>query len=715
MADKKEVEVPVWFKSNPDGNGTLWGIGRFASVYQRAFGAILRHPVVLGFIAITKGLYDSLQAWKAQEAAVNALNQSLVNQGIYTRELSQQYQDMALAFQTETAFGDEELIRAQAVLQGYLGNTTISRELMKAVVDFAAGQRMDLDAAAAVIGRTIGTTTNGLAKAGVVIDMAASKQEKLAAVIDGISQKWGGQAEASTKGLGALEQARHALTRLMETVGRALEPFVVMVAQSIGEFARAIASNTAVIQGIGNVLDGIGTGVNLIASVGQAVIKSVPIVLQTSLGAMNEVVRGNMEKAADVYRQGNEKLAEISRNEYREILRIVKQGPPAPDERLMLLKQSAENRRNLRNRAAKDLDNIFKARTEDELVEAHARLSLRQNAAFVQVNEAIKHEKDLTKLRELELQKRAIREEAVRQSQKAFAEKDYFLRLLTDKEILKLDQSFMDILATLKESRFGPQILIGKGAAIAQIIANTARAVVTAQEALNAIPPPVGPALATAFGEFMILYGKEQVENIIGSSIDAPGRIGQIQFNLPSILEAVWGHMGAQYEMIGRMIGTVLGFSGDLVGQVGDKIEGFLANVDLGDFSGLAQALGMGIGAIADIASFYLNLIGDIYETAYVFIGQIIQDVARVVAQVVSDVISSIGDAIADAADAIFGWLFAEGGVVTHQNFEPVVTPLHRAGIRLHQEVSVTIRGGLIPSPQEASRFAQLIAQALGR
>lgn len=710
VADNEfEIPVVVTTKGAPD--GTVSGIGRFSSAFGRAFGAIQRHPIVIAAVILYKGITASLAAWREQESSVSALNQALINQGMYTRELSQQYQDMALAFQKETIYGDEEVLAAQASLQPFLHGKRISQELMQAVVDFASGNQVSLSSAASAIGKTIGTSTNALMRYGIAIDATMSSQEKLDLVIKGVSARWGGQAEASTQGLGSIIQARHALQGLLETAGRAMEPLLVLVVKAITEFAQALSASTAVTEGIGRALDGIDIGVRLLASVISSAMKAVPIIVRGQLGSAIENMKGNFETAHQMQSEGATELEALAAHAYADVERVWKAKTTSTlyqQTKEKIISDSVAAQREARERTHRDIDAIFQARTEKDILELRARQILRSDHSYAMLVRQAAHEKDLTRLHELELEKKAKREEALRKVTLDFHQRNNILGAISDKESLKVHQPVLAQLAEVRNSKFGPQILIGKAAAIGQIGINTTLAIANATAALDTIPPPVGEALAVAFSEFLLLYGAEQIKNIAGITIDTPGRIGQLQLNLPSILESLWGYMGSQYEALGRSIGLILGFTGSLVSDIGDEIQKGLASL-----GPIGDVLGMGVKGIAEGIEAYLDTIGWIYETAYVLIGQTIQRVVSVIANAVNDVVVAIGETIGSALDSLFGWLFAEGGVVSHSERGASVTPLRQSGLQLHRYVNVTIIGGLVPSAAEAQRIAVLISDEM--
>lgn len=188
-------------------------------------------------INIAKGVAQAfaapIAAYREQERAVNMLNQSLINQGIYSRETSQEYQDLASALQKVTTFGDEQIIQAQSLIQNQIGSQKVTADLTKATLDFAAAQGMDLKSAADLVGKSIGTNTNALARYGIEIDSTATTSEKLAQVTAALNDKFEGQAAAQAEGLGSLTQLKNAFGDTLELIGQFFAPAITAVAKGL--------------------------------------------------------------------------------------------------------------------------------------------------------------------------------------------------------------------------------------------------------------------------------------------------------------------------------------------------------------------------------------------------------------------------------------------------------------------------------------------------
>jgi hypothetical protein len=114
--------------------------------------------LVVGSAIAAFGTY-AIKQFKESEAATNSLNQSLVQQGIYTKALAGDYKRMAEALAEKSLFQDEEITQAQAIIQNQIGQKKISQELMQATLNLAAAKKMDLASAAELVGKTLGTET----------------------------------------------------------------------------------------------------------------------------------------------------------------------------------------------------------------------------------------------------------------------------------------------------------------------------------------------------------------------------------------------------------------------------------------------------------------------------------------------------------------------------------------------------------------------------
>ena len=166
---------------------------------------------------------ESVEAYRTQERAINSLNISLKNAGVYTDEYSTHLQQLASDIQSYSNYGDEAIIKAQAVAQAFMGAVPITDELTKAVVDFAAAMDMDLEQAFTLVSKSIGSNTNALSRYGVELGKGMTESEKMSAIVKQLGDRYKGQAAQMAD---ANTQLKNSIGDLKEAFGSALNGYV---------------------------------------------------------------------------------------------------------------------------------------------------------------------------------------------------------------------------------------------------------------------------------------------------------------------------------------------------------------------------------------------------------------------------------------------------------------------------------------------------------
>jgi hypothetical protein len=126
--------------------------------------------------------------------------------------------------QRVTLFGDEATIEAAAQLAVMIGDNeeAISR-LLPLVQDMATSLNMDLESAAKLVGKTLGSSTNSMKRYAMEIDGAAGSSERLGSMVTALTDKFKGQAEvAAGVGTGSITQMKNAWGDLKEIMGATL-------------------------------------------------------------------------------------------------------------------------------------------------------------------------------------------------------------------------------------------------------------------------------------------------------------------------------------------------------------------------------------------------------------------------------------------------------------------------------------------------------------
>lgn len=201
----------------------------------------------IAFAALTAEIGLSVTAFNAQRLASNTLATALQNQGIFTEDLTKKYREYATAVQTATGLDDDAVVRSQATVQAFIGQSRVTKELTFAIADLSEAKKLDLDAAAELIGRGIAGQTTALKRLGIEIDDNLDKQGRMTAIIDAVNQKFGGQAAAVLKAQGGLRGLQNVFGDMQEEIGRRFAPIVDAVTEKLTNLFTFIANNPAIV------------------------------------------------------------------------------------------------------------------------------------------------------------------------------------------------------------------------------------------------------------------------------------------------------------------------------------------------------------------------------------------------------------------------------------------------------------------------------------
>lgn len=467
--------------------------GDIVGAFRSATGA------VVGFVK------DSIEAYAEEERAVNALSQAMVTQGVFTSELRTKYLEMASALQKTTTFADEQIIAAQATLQSFIGEKEVTEELVKATLDLAAAKGIDLASASELVGKTIGSTTNALARQGIEITETTDKTARAAEVITKINGRYEGQAEALAKGLGAIEQAKNAWSDFMETVGSQTSPFAIRLANA----------TTAV----ANFLSGLfGSDINL-ATAGSDQLKAKMIELSIEL----ENLRVQSEKSP-----GMAKAMGLDGQ-----ISVLEQQIAAIQAKYNQIQMMEEDAKNKSVQNEKDrLSELGQAAVDAEVARQDRMVQL---AIAEDLEGAAKTEKqiklldDQLKIEKDGLEKRHLLRRRYELSEQLAVQKQDEAKKKSDEEMVKNRASTLNTIATLQTSSNKSLALIGKAAALTEIAIQTPIAI---SRALAAFPPPFNYVAAGAVGAAMA----SQAARVAGVQLADGGIVSARPGGTPAII-----------------------------------------------------------------------------------------------------------------------------------------------------------------------------------
>lgn len=562
----KQSEATLLLKIKQTGDNIL-------SKTKAALGDI-KTWATAAFAALTTGA--AISQFKEAEEATNKLNQTLINNGIYTKALSEDYDKMANDLQAVTTFEDDAIKAAQASMQAYLGQTKITKELMQATLDLAAAKHIDLASAAEMVGKSIGTQTNALARQGIELDKNATSSQKMAIIVQSLGDKFGGQAEAATKGLGAMEQTKNVVGNLLELIGEKFAPFVIRGAQAVTALAQELANSETFVFALEFSLQLLAKTFVVLK---YAVIALKDILVDVFEGLAQTLIKiseGDFKGALDIMSFAAEDLNKDLKKSWESMNKemadiddiYVREKLSKQEEELRMTQQAANREAEILDKAAADQSDRYKARSEKELTELITQERLKTDAFLTELNKRIASEKVESKALELELQKRQYLEDQYALTKMQRENKvDAFVTSLGIQRVDKF-YTMLNDLEGMQKSKYGALVAVGKAAAIANIAIDTAKGAIGANAALASIPY-VGPGLGLAAGTAITAYGVERAGNVAGINMAEGGVVK----STPGGVHAIIGEAGRDEAVIpiedGMMGGTEIniiaqgGFLGD--------------------------------------------------------------------------------------------------------------------------------------------------------
>lgn len=507
---------------------------------KESFGA-LKTAGLAAFAAISAVVVKSIDDYREQEEATNSLTRAMVNNGVYSKQLKDDYLAQASALQALTTYGDEQIISAQGILQRYLGQTKVSKELTQATLDLAAAKKMDLASAAEAVGKAIGTSTNALARNGVEVTANASQQQKLKEVIDGINQTMRGQAAAAAEGLGGLAQFKNVISDLFETVGERLAPVITMFTNKFKGLATDVSITTPIIDAFVGTLHALTNMGVIVSGVFEGVGKLLGTFLADSIAEVSAVIKGNFSEAMDIGKAGMEEYGNVITSTYDKTAERLKEVDQAflASKQENLAQEEALETESLARRAEVKAEFKAEERSKElELQIAQQEIDMQllgaseETRAQAQLQARIKAQQNILKATTDARKKLAAEEEIFRLN-------ELQKQAIMDQKTLENRKSTLATISSLQSSNNSRLAAIGKAAAITQIAIETPVAIA---RALAAFPPPFNFAAAGLVGAAMAA----QAANIAGIQM-AEGGIVKAR---PGGIQATIGEGGQDEAVI---------------------------------------------------------------------------------------------------------------------------------------------------------------------
>tara|TARA_R100000808_G_scaffold23938_1_gene53912 strand:+ start:171 stop:2309 length:2139 start_codon:yes stop_codon:yes gene_type:complete len=182
--------------------------------------AALAAAAMWGAKKLLDGMKASINLAAEQELAEKKLEAAL---GGVSKELKQYAREL----QQVSRFGDEVTLGAMAMIASFVKDEKAIKMATKASMDLAAAKGMDLVAAADLVSKSLGSSTNALSRYGIEVTGAVGSTERLESLTNNLAAVFGGQAqEQANTYTGQIDQMNNAIGDLGEAIGDKLLPFL---------------------------------------------------------------------------------------------------------------------------------------------------------------------------------------------------------------------------------------------------------------------------------------------------------------------------------------------------------------------------------------------------------------------------------------------------------------------------------------------------------
>lgn len=267
----------------------------------------------VAFAALTAIIGTSIGAYAEQEQAEQRLNAVLKSTGQAAGITADEVLALTDKYTELTTYQDDAILSAQNVLLTY---TKIHKDAFpratEATLDLAAGMKIDLSSAADIVGKAMQNPADAVDKFGKTIGTKFTPNQKLmieqmqksgdiagaqAILLQELEKRYGGTANALTKGTGEFIQIKKAMGEVYDAIGKELAPQILKLTIGFKDFFLALSKNEAFIAIaskallIGAAIAGVVTSLTLAASAFLKV-RSVIIATQAVVQGMTLSVRG---------------------------------------------------------------------------------------------------------------------------------------------------------------------------------------------------------------------------------------------------------------------------------------------------------------------------------------------------------------------------------------------------------------------------------------
>jgi len=284
----------------------------------------------LGGRAVLGAMKSFVSAFAVQEKAVNALNTALRTQGIFSKETSRDLQNYASSLQQVTLFGDETILRNQALLISFGMQGEQLKRVTRASLDMAQAQGKDMRMAVDLLGKAFKGEFGTLSRYGIILDKNIPKSLKFAAALTAVEKMFGGSAAMAAQtysgqlkqmgnSIGDLkEQLGEFVTRGLAIVAGALKPVIKSMGDWLTNNRDLINLNIApFFEALGTALEATFTIMGKLVTVSGVLLKSWRVLFQTQRARVvqsiaeaktNEELIGLWDRSKEAIDQQTKKL-----------------------------------------------------------------------------------------------------------------------------------------------------------------------------------------------------------------------------------------------------------------------------------------------------------------------------------------------------------------------------------------------------------------------
>lgn len=221
-----------------------------------AGGMAAYNTVASVFSGIKNAVMSSIEAYRAQEVAIQKVEQAIKQTGGAAGLSLKQLTDEANKLQGTTLFGDEEILNSATAQLLTFTNIAGKNFLLaqRAAMDLSTVLDGDLQSASLQLGKALNDPVSGLTALRRVGISFTDEQRKMireltetnrleeaqAIILQEVNRQYGGSAEAVAKGSGALKVAGNQLGEMAESFGGFISRIITPIAAMIGDAAKRL-------------------------------------------------------------------------------------------------------------------------------------------------------------------------------------------------------------------------------------------------------------------------------------------------------------------------------------------------------------------------------------------------------------------------------------------------------------------------------------------